>query len=381
MNGGLIFAIERGKEALPLAERAAGCQSYLEAGTPVPAANQRVANPPKAPDNKERVTLTPRLSAAALTASLLLSVLVGTGTAATTGAAITGARAIESCFASIDGTCSATATADMDGTFAASAQLISPDSPLTRAGRYSMGLGLFTIGFDLPAPSREATINVTLHLDDASASWAKIVPDIFGGTQNPNSGAKVLFQLLGDEAPDGCGCSWPSQEAADVIVARAATAGDSSSVSDSLVQMTMTARNPGRDGILPAGHYEVMLRAYALAELFGPGDWGTLNAAMSGRIEDITVTTPSETSTLSLSVAGNGSNRVLTATLTDGDATPIDGQTISFYGDGEFLGTSVTEGGIATFNVLGRFRGGTHLFRAEFGGNDRYSAASSEASS
>jgi hypothetical protein len=145
--------------------------------------------------------------------------------------------------------------------------------------------------------------------------------------------------------------------------------------------MTMTARNPFGDNILPAGHYEVLLRAYALAELFSPGDWGTLNAAMSGRIEDITVTTPSATPILSLSVAGNGSNRVLTATLTDADSTPIDGETISFYGGDELLGTSVTEGGIATFNVLGRYRGGTHLFRAEFGGNDTYSAASSEASS
>ena len=325
------------------------------------------------------MTLTPRLSAAALSASLLLSLLVGTGAAATGGATITGADAVQSCFASIDGRCSASATADPDGSFSASAQLTSPVSPLTRAARYSMGLARYTIGFDLPAPTREVAINVTLQLDDASASWAQAIPNI-GGAQSPSSGAKVLFQLLGDEAPNGCGCGWPLQAATDVVVVRAG-AGEARSVSDSLVQMTMTARNPYGDNVLPAGHYEVLLRAYALAELFGPGDWGMLDAAMTGNIEEITVTTPSEIAILSLSVAGNGSNRVLTATLTDSDSTPLDGQTISFYGDGEFLGTSVTQGGVATFNPVGRFRGGTHVFRAEFGGDDTYSAASAEATS
>lgn len=325
--------------------------------------------------------MTPRRSAIALTASLLLSLLAGTGSAATSSGTITGASGTQSCFASIDGTCSATATAAPDGAFGASAQLTSPDSPLTRATRYSMGLARFTIGFDLPAPTREATINVTLQLDNASASWTQLIPDIFGGAQSPSSGAKVLLQLLGDEAPDGCGCGWPSQAATDVVVARAGAAGESNSVSDSLVQMTMTARNPFGDNILPAGHYEVLLRAYALAELFGPGDWGTLDTAMTGNIEEITVTTPSETAILSLSVAGNGSNRVLTATLTDGASTPLDGRTISFYGDGEFLGTSVTQSGVATLTPVGRFRGGSHVFRAEFGGDDTYSAALAEATS
>jgi len=320
-----------------------------------------------------------RIPALLIGTTLLMSVLVaGPGSASTSTATITGSNGTQSCFSGDTGTCSASASADPTGSFSASAELTSQDSPLSRSTRYSMGLARYTIGFDLPTPTREAVITVALQLDDASASWAQDVPEIFGGTQDAASGAKVLFQLLGDEAPDGCGCGWPSQGSSNAVVVEAAEVGEADSASDIPVQLTMTARNPYGDNLLPAGHYEILLRAYALADLVGTGDWGTVSAAMSGRIESATVSIPATASNLDLSVAGNGANRTLTAVLTDTSSVPIDGRTISFFGDGELLGTGVTQDGMATFPLEGKFRGGSRLFRAEFAGDDAYGPASSE---
>jgi hypothetical protein len=244
-----------------------------------------------------------------------------------------------------------------------------------------MGLSRYVIGFDLARATREVTIDVTLDLDQASASWVQNVPEMFGGAHNSNSGAKVLFQLLGHQAPDGCGCGWFIQGSPNVVVAKASAVGDEDSVSDTRAHVTMTATNPYGDNLLPAGHYDLLLRGYALADLVGAGDWGTLSSTMSGRIEDIKVTTPAEASTLTLTAAKTKSGRLLTATLTDAGSAPINGRTISFYGDGEFLGTGVTQNGVATFLAGGRFRGGAHVFRAEFAGDDTYSSSAAQTSS
>lgn len=315
-------------------------------------------------------------------AILVLSLLVaGPGSAAPTAGTITSSGTSDYCFASNDGTCSGGATADPTGAFSATAELDSPDSPFSRATRYSQALARYTIGFDLAEPTDEAVINVTLQLDEASASWSQDLPELFGGAQSPNSGAKVLFQLLGDEAPAGCGCGWPSQGSSNVVVTRVAAVGDATSISDSTVQLTMTARNPYGDGLLPAGHYEILMRGYALTELAGAGDWGTLTAAVTGRIQDISVSIPDSGSVLALSVTGTGSNRVLTAVLTDSGSTPLDGKTISFFGEGEFLGTATTADGIATLPVDGRFRGASRLFTAEFAGDETYGGSTAEARS
>lgn len=325
--------------------------------------------------------MTRRLSALALSTALVISLLSGAGSASTSTGSITGANTSKSCFAGSDGTCSSAASADPAGAFSASASLTSPESPVTRSTRYSMGLARYTIGFDLPRATREATIDVALQVDDAAASWTQPVPGTLGGTKSPNSGARVLFQLLGDEAPDGCGCGWPIQGSPDVVVAKAAAAGQAVSISDTQAQLTMVARNDYGDNLLPAGHYEVLLRAYALADLAGPGDWGTLSSSMSGRIEDVTVTIPSLTTNLTLAVTKTKSNRVLTARLTDADSAPLSGRTISFFGDGQRLGTAETQNGVATFIVGGKLRTGSHLFRAEYAGDDTYSSSAAEARS
>lgn len=308
----------------------------------------------------------------------LLSVVVP-ALATTSAGTITDASTFESCFASSDGTCSATAAAAPEGIFSGSVALNSPDSPLSRAARYSLALSRYTIGFDLALPTREAEITVTLHLDDASASWVQDLPDTFGGVEDPASGAKVLLQLFGDEAP--CGCGWPTQAAPSVVVVDAPVAGEGDSVSDTEVQLTMTGRNPFGDNLLPPGHYEVTLRAYALADLRGAGDWGTLTAALSGRVEDVTVSSIPSPTNLALSVAGNGANRALTAVLTDSGGAGIDGATISFFGEGELLGTAETTDGVATLPVEGRFRGGNRSFTAEFAGDETYGPAGASAGS
>lgn len=326
--------------------------------------------------------MSPHRRAVFICATLLASVLVvGPSSAATEPGTITGAGVSESCFAGSDGTCDATVSATEDGVFSAEADLNSPDSPFSRSTRYSMALARYTLGFDLATATREVSIGVTLQLDDASASWVQDLPETFGGTASPRSGAKVLFQLFGHEAPAECGCGWFQQGAPDVVVTRAAEVGASNSVSDTLVELTMTARNPYGDNMLPPGHYELLLRGYALTELFGSGDWGTLNAAVTGHIQDVTVSIPAAASTLTLSTTASGPDRTLTAVLTDADSAPISGRTISFYSGDELLGTDVTDNGVATLTVGGKFRGGNRTFSAVFAGDDSYTASTAEVSS
>lgn len=324
--------------------------------------------------------MTTRRSAIATGIALLLTVLpAGLGSASTGPGTIVDSGGSKTCFAGSDGTCSGTVSASPDGAFSATAELSSPDSPLSRSTRYSQALARYVLGFDVPTATREVTISVTLQLDEASASWVQDLPETFGGTRSPSSGAEVLFQLFGHEAPTGCGCGWPSQGAPNVVVTKAAEVGAADTVSDTSVKLTMTATNPYGDNMLPAGHYELLLRGYALADLVGTGDWGTLAAAVSGRIQDITVSIPATASTLSLSTETSGADRILSAVLTDADGAAISGRTISFSSGDELLGSGVTgDDGVATLMVGGKFRGGNRVFTATFAGDDSYTPSTAE---
>jgi len=86
-----------------------------------------------------------------------------------------------------------------------------------------------------------------------------------------------------------------------------------------------------------------------------------------------------EDSTLELTVEGKGSNRTVTARLTDEDTSSagIAGRTIDFYGDDEPLGSATTdEDGVATLQAPPRYRGGKHDFEARFEGDDYYDGSS-----
>lgn len=317
-------------------------------------------------------------SSLALTVALVAAAPVS---AATMSGSITGSTATKSCFAGSDGSCSGDVTADPAGVFSAAVELSSPDSPLARGTRYSQALARYTIGFDLAEPTSAAEISVRLRLEEADTRWAQDTPEIFGGTKSAGSGAKVLFQLLGHSAPSDCGCGWFGQSSPSVVAAEVREPEKQRLVSNWPVELTMSATNPYGDNMLPAGRYEVLLRAYALADLVGSGDWGTLTASVNGQIQDVTVSTAEPAlaaSNLTLSVSGNGASKVLNAGLTDADSAPIDGRTISFYGGDELLGTAVTQDGVATLPLVGKFRGGNHVFRAEFAGDDSYAPASAE---
>lgn len=321
-------------------------------------------------------------SALGACAAALALVLASPVSASTIAGAVTSSNTSDSCYAGTDGACSGSATADPAGSFSAVTELSSPDSPLTRGTRYSQALARYTIGFDLAAPTRAADITVRLRLEEAEAMWSQDTPQVFGGTTNANSGAKVLFQLLGHSAPDGCGCGWFSQSSPNVVAAEVTEPKRQRLVVNWPVELSFTATNPYGDGLLPAGHYEVLLRGYALTNLAGPGDWGTLTASMTGEIRDVTVSVPAAATDLVLAVSGNGASRTLTATLTDATSgAPIDGETITFYGDGVALGTATTQDGVATLPLTGKFRGGSHLFTAEYAGSDSYQAAVAEATS
>lgn len=209
--------------------------------------------------------------------------------------------------------------------------------------------------------------------------WQQDTPEVFGGATSAESGAQVLFQLLGHSAPSDCGCGWFIQGSPNVVAAEVTEPRRQRLVVNWPVELSFTATNPFGDGLLPAGHYEVLLRGYALADLVGAGDWGSLSASMTGEIRDISVSISALPSELSLSVSGNGSSRVLTAVLTEtGSGTPIDGRTVSFSGDGESLGSAVTVDGIASIPLERHFRGGSHLFTATFEGDDSYEASTGE---
>lgn len=85
--------------------------------------------------------------------------------------------------------------------------------------------------------------------------------------------------------------------------------------------------------------------------------------------------------TLSLDVEGNGANRRLVATLTDG-ASGIPDKEISFFAAGSPIGTATTDSsGVATLSPPRQQAGGPRQYRAEFAGDETYAPSSAEASS
>ena len=327
----------------------------------------------------------PRMLSLALSCALVAGIaLAAPALAGTTDGTVSEADTSDSCFAGQDGTCSGGASAGLSS-FSGSSRLDSPDSPLTRSTRYSHALARHTIGFDLAEPTSAADISVTLHLDEARASWTQSVPQLFGGAGDDRSSARVLFQLLGHSAPSDCGCGWLIQGSPNVVAASADDPSEEVVTRDETITLTMNASNPYGDEMLPAGHYEVLLRTYALNDLYGAGDWGTLSASFIGTVRDIVVTTPDVASkldsSLTLSLSGAGAKRTLTATLTDGGGTPLNGRTISFFADGEPIGTDVTEGGAASLVLSKSLRKGSHTFTAEFAGDDLYEASTAELTS
>lgn len=82
---------------------------------------------------------------------------------------------------------------------------------------------------------------------------------------------------------------------------------------------------------------------------------------------------------LDLAVDGKGSNRTMTARLSDRD-TPSDGiagRTVAFFADGEPIGSATTDAdGVATLKQPPRYRGANHDFEVRFDGDDYYVSSS-----
>jgi hypothetical protein len=89
-----------------------------------------------------------------------------------------------------------------------------------------------------------------------------------------------------------------------------------------------------------------------------------------------------EDARLSLTVDGKGNKGTLGATLYDpDDLSAIAGREITFYADGVWLGSGVTDGaGRAVFDLPPRFRGGHHDFEAVFSGDALYLGAAAASS-
>ncbi len=85
-----------------------------------------------------------------------------------------------------------------------------------------------------------------------------------------------------------------------------------------------------------------------------------------------------QASALTLRYEGHGADARLIANLTDAaTGSPLRGQTIEFFADGESLGSATTDdGGEASLYLEGRHRSGRYTFEAVFAGNDDYEGSS-----
>jgi len=79
-----------------------------------------------------------------------------------------------------------------------------------------------------------------------------------------------------------------------------------------------------------------------------------------------------------VSLTGRPNNRGLTATTTDADSSAgLSGVAIEFFADGRSLGSATTDdSGTATLALPPRYRNGSHIYEAVFGGNDYYTGSS-----
>jgi alpha-beta hydrolase superfamily lysophospholipase len=86
---------------------------------------------------------------------------------------------------------------------------------------------------------------------------------------------------------------------------------------------------------------------------------------------------------LSLEIVGKGANRTLNAALTDAESgAGIAGETVTFFADGNEIGTAVTDAsGRATLVVPKTYRTGHHSFDAEYAGDEQHAPSSAQATS
>lgn len=95
-----------------------------------------------------------------------------------------------------------------------------------------------------------------------------------------------------------------------------------------------------------------------------------------------TFTVLKEDTQMTLEVAGNGSNRTITARLTDADSgTGVANRTVDFYEDGQHLGSAATDAdGVAVLDAPPGSRGGKRTFEARFAGDDFFEGSQASAS-
>ena len=312
-----------------------------------------------------------------LLAFVLTLVAVPAAWAQSTSGGVDRVDPVEHCFASSTGSCTAETTATETGAFSTSVELTTPAAIPVLSDSYgsAMSLAYYELGFDLTEPTEAAEITVDLSVSEAAAAWVQEGTSL--SSDEPTGRSSVLVQLFGAEPPEGCFCGWSMQGAPDVKLAEVTAPGTTDGSPAQDLTLSYIAEHPDAGELLPAGHYSVRLRIYSLADTRSAGDWGTLTASLSGQIQNITVETLDSAplpSSLELSVTGAGSNRVLTALLTESaSGAGIAGRTITFSGDGTTLGTAVTnDAGQATLPVPGRFRGGNHEFTATFAGDTEF---------
>jgi Subtilase family/Fibronectin type III domain len=182
---------------------------------------------------------------------------------------------------------------------------------------------------------RDAGSDAAGSFTDHATLKAVLVADEDGA---PIGDAPVTFELTGQ---DGASREWTAITGNDGVAAQRITLD------------------------MPAGSYNLVAR-------FAGNEDHELSS------DQMAFTVDREVSGMSLSVTGNGSNTALNATLTEDDGPGVAGRQVTFFSNGEQIGTATTNAnGLATLaNIPGKHRGGHRTFEARFAGNDSYEGSS-----
>lgn len=206
----------------------------------------------------------------------------------------------------------------------------------------------------------------------ATADFAGAGTYLASGTSAPFEIAKEAVQLAFTPA-SATGGQYSDNATIEVV----ASDDDGTELSGRTVAVTLAGDaqdvSTGADGLARA---TFTLRALPGTQDLSAADAGDDYYTPASHTATFEVTR--EDSEMSLSVAGNGSKRTLSVSLYDMDTpqTGVAGRVVTFYADGNEIGTAATDAeGRAKISVPSGYRGGAHTFRAVFSG-DNYFAGS-----
>ena len=199
------------------------------------------------------------------------------------------------------------------------------------------------------ATSESTTVAFTEDSTDAAqySDDATIGAKLTDESGDPIEGAELTFEMVGAHGSR----SWTLLTGADGV------ATETKAVSDA------------------AGQYQLRVHYAGKTDVYQPSsdDGGVLVVSHEDSSTALEAGPPTG--------KGKKASRTLTATVSDPDGSSfVAGRIVSFYSDGELMGTAVTnDQGIAVFNTPHNYAYGHRVYEARFAGDDFYIASSGSA--